>query len=63
MAENPSLAQQYPELASVVGKGEAAKEKERGNAAFAAKRCMPSHLRTCCLLFGGLRAALTASAA
>ena len=50
MAENPSLAQQYPELASVVTKGEAAKEKERGNAAFAAKRYMPSHLRACCFV-------------
>ncbi|KAK9827318.1 hypothetical protein WJX81_003977 [Elliptochloris bilobata] len=38
VAENPSLGQQYPELASVVAKGEAAAEKERGNAAFAAKR-------------------------
>ena len=38
VAENPLLAQQYPELAAVVAKGEAAALKERGNAAFAAKR-------------------------
>ena len=38
VAEDPSLAQQYPELASHVAKNEAEAEKDAGNKAFAAKR-------------------------
>lgn len=39
VAEDPGLAQQYPELAAHVAKNEAEAEKDRGNSAFAAKRC------------------------
>jgi hypothetical protein len=39
VAENPSLAEQYPELASVVAKNEAEAAKELGNKAFSDKRC------------------------
>ena len=38
VAENPSLAEQYPELAAHVAKNEAEEEKDKGNKAFAAKR-------------------------
>ena len=39
VAEDPSLAAQYPHLGDVVKKGQANAEKEKGNAAFAEKRC------------------------
>jgi hypothetical protein len=37
VAENPALAEQYPELAKVVDQGRAAEEKEKGNRAFTAQ--------------------------
>lgn len=43
--ENPALAEQYPQLGKVLDKGRAAEEKERGNQAFAAQRCVP---HCCC---------------
>ena len=53
VAENPLLAQQYPELAAVVAKGEAAALKERGNAAFAAKRRAYYNTGACSAWAGG----------
>lgn len=38
VAEDPSLAEQYPELASVVAKNEAEAAKDLGNKAFSEKR-------------------------
>ena len=38
MAQDASLAEQYPELASLVAKNEAEAEKEKGNRAFSEKR-------------------------
>ncbi len=39
MAQDASLAEQYPELANLVAKNEAEAEKEKGNKAFSEKRC------------------------
>ena len=39
VAQDASLAEQYPELANLVAKNEAEAEKEKGNKAFSEKRC------------------------
>ena len=38
VAQDASLAEQYPELASLVARNEAEAEKEKGNKAFSEKR-------------------------
>ena len=38
VAQDANLAEQYPELASLVAKNEAEAEKEKGNKAFSGKR-------------------------
>lgn len=40
VAQDPSLVQQYPELASHVAKNEAEAAKELGNKEFSEKRCV-----------------------
>lgn len=65
VAQDASLTEQYPELASLVAKNEAEAEKEKGNKAFSEKRSAsgspPSQTRhgnglharrcLCCLLY------------
>ncbi len=41
VAQDASLAEQYPELANLVAKNEAEAEKENGNKAFSEKRYAP----------------------
>ena len=43
MAQDVSLAEQYPELASLVASNEAEAEKEKGNKAFSEKRSAHIH--------------------
>ena len=48
MAQDASLAEQYPELASLVASNEAEAEKEKGNKAFSEKRSALNPSSTYC---------------
>jgi len=48
VAQDASLAEQYPELASLVASNEAEAEKEKGNKAFSEKRSAQNPSSTYC---------------